>query len=138
MILEWGYEDLVSRFAERGGFHRRDFGECRVLWGFDGDDVLGCVVVHDWNTEAETAEISALSTDGRFPNRRVAREVCGYVFGFCQAVYCRTKNDNVRRWARSLGADEHILPRMGGRAASEALLILTDDAWRQSRWAGRT
>jgi RimJ/RimL family protein N-acetyltransferase len=136
LILEWGYEDLTGPFAERHGFPSRDFGSCRTLWGF-GDEVLGCVVVHDWNPEAQTIEVSALSIDKMFPNRAATRAVLEYAFGIgCQAVVSRTDaaNEHVRKWAKALGAQEYIIPRLRGRTASEAICIMTDDAWRRSRW----
>jgi len=133
--LLWGGEEHAARFAAQNGFADRDFGPCQVLWGLV-DKPVGCVVLHDWNPNAETIEISALSKDKRFPNRAATRAVCNYAFRFCQCVYVRTDARNlvVRRWGRSIGASEHILPRLRGRGASEAFLILTKEAWQLSRW----
>ena len=62
-------------------------------------------------------------------------EALDYIFTHCQMVVARHAETNIpaRKLWRSLGATEHILPRMRGRTASEALALLTDDAWAQSK-----
>lgn len=142
MILRWGAEGALSAFAEEMGFPRRDFGNCRSLWGVtDALEPLGVYVVHDWNPDAGTVEISGMSRDKRFPSRRALRlvfEHC-YVGLGCQAVVCKADagNAQVRRWGKMLGAEEYIIPRLRGREASEAVLVMTVEAWRVSRWAGK-
>ncbi len=93
------------------------------------------LVFHNWSPECGVIEVSAAATDRRWATRTVLKAACDYIFAHCQMAVARTSMDNTatRRLWKAMGADEIILPRMRGRAASEALLMLTDDAWAQSR-----
>lgn len=136
MRLTWGLEPQVCQFvgAFAGG---RDFGPCQALAMLEGGRLVGGAVIHDWNPEAETIEISAATTR-KINWRRPVRMIAGYVFGTvkCQAAIIRTAEGNtaVRRLARSMGGTEHIIPRLRGRMASEALIVITLEAWQSSRW----
>lgn len=137
-MLIWNeYEAQVLRALEEIA-PGRDFGPRRVLAITDGEKLRGGVVVHDWNPEAGTVEISGAALPG-MQVRSAAREVARLVFGVmgCQAVILRTAETNTaaRRLARAMGGQENIIPRLRGRAASEALIVITQEAWQSSRWA---
>jgi RimJ/RimL family protein N-acetyltransferase len=114
----------------------RDFGPMQALAIIEDGALIGGVIVHNWNTEAETVEVSGIAIRPRY-FRRAAQEVYDYVFHEmgCQAAILRidAKNSPARRLVAALGAKEYIIPRMRGRAASEALNIITSEAWQQSR-----
>ncbi len=140
MRLVWGGDEAVSELiCAVSGVERRDFGPGRALAVLDGDELVGGAIVHDWNPEAGTVEISAGYTRAGVPHRWVTRALAGYTFGTmqCQAIIfrCDESNLRVRRLARSMGGQEHIIPRMRGRAASEAIILIYDDAFRASKWS---
>jgi hypothetical protein len=96
-------------------------------------------VVHDWNPEAETVEISLGFALRGVPYRWLARELAAYVFGQmgCQAaiIRCDENNLRVRRLAQAMGGQEYIIPRLRGRRASEAIILICDDAFAASKWS---
>jgi RimJ/RimL family protein N-acetyltransferase len=116
-----------------------DFGNCRTLAVLDGDEIAAGIVFHDWQPDRGTLEISGAAIKGGWCSRRLLREAGSYVFGTvgCQMAYARTHEDNraARVFMRRLGATEIIIPRMRGRTASEALALLTAEAWAQNRLA---
>lgn len=133
--------EVAAAICQAAGVKGREFGPSRALACIDNGHLIGGAIVHDWNPEAQTVEISAGFLRRRAPHRAIARVLADYVFGQmdCQAVILRTdsRNSAVRRFAASMGGKEHILPRVRGRTASEAFLIITDDAWASSKWSGR-
>lgn len=138
MRLDWERRDEALSIVEAmvpGG--RRGFGQCRVGAVVDrlGTVVAG-LVFHDWSPEGETVEITAAAIDPRWFTRGVIEAALGYCFSFAQAVVVRTHEGNApaRRIWRALGASEHIIPRLGGRNQALAVYVLTDDAWRASKW----
>lgn len=140
MRVVWGHDDLVAAWVaeELGG---RPFGEHRAAAVVDGDGNLAAgVVFHNWNPEAEVIEVSAAASDPRWATRAVLSELFGYVFAVAQACVARTAEDNarVRRLWKAFGAQEYVIPRLRGRTASEALLMLTDDAWAKSKFMRQT
>lgn len=142
VLLEWGHDEAVADIiTSLAGAKDVEFGNSRALAVIDGDRLIGGIIVHGWNPEAGTAEISGGFSQVKVPYRRVARVIANYVFyGMnCQAVYLRTdaRSKHVIDLCQSMGATVHILPRMRGRAASEATLIITDDAWKASKWSKR-
>ncbi len=114
---------------------RPDFGNCRTMAVLNRDGLLVAgLIFHNWSPEAGVIEVSAAAIDRRWATRQVLNAACGYIFSHCQMAVARIGMDNTparRLWQR-MGATEIILPRMRGRAASEALQLLTDDAWAQS------
>lgn len=115
---------------------RPDFGNCRTMAviGKDGKMVAG-LVFHNWSPEHGVIEVSAAATTPKWATRSVLNAALGYVFSHCQMAVARIAEDNLpaRRLWKGLGAQEYILPRLRGREASEAVELLTDDAWAQSR-----
>lgn len=97
-------------------------------------EVVAGIVFHNWNPDAATIEVSAGATDPRWATRAVLRAGFGYAFGFCQAVVARQHEENTRsrRLWRSFGSTEHLIPRLRGEHAAEAVAVLTREAWRAS------
>jgi RimJ/RimL family protein N-acetyltransferase len=131
----WGREDIVAPWiAEEIGVQA--LGECRTasVMGNDGR-LMAAVAFHNWNPQAGVIEVSAAAVDPRWASRAVLSELFGYAFAIAQAVVARTSEDNtrVRRLWKAFGAEEYIIPRLRGRTASEAALLLTDDAWAVSK-----
>jgi RimJ/RimL family protein N-acetyltransferase len=100
----------------------------------EGRMVAG-IVFHNYSPEHGVIEVSAAATTPRWATREVLNAALGYVFAHCQMAVARIAEDNLpaRRLWKALGATEYILSRMRGRTASDALQLLTDDAWAQSK-----
>lgn len=116
----------------------RGFGKCQALGVMHRGDLVAGVVFHNWEPEAGTIELSAAAAHRGWMTRSVINEVFGYVFGGlgAQMATARTRADNaaVRRIWKALGASEVIIPRMFGRTENGAVLTLTDDRWRSSKF----
>lgn len=132
----FGHEEAVVPFVAAVAGLRPDFGNCRTLAVVSGDRLVAGVVFHNWSPESGVIELTAASVDRRWATRGVMNAVFGYAFSFCQAAVARTAEDNmtVRKLWKAFGAVEYIIPRLRGRAASDAILVLTDDAWAVSRY----
>lgn len=127
--VEWLVADMLD--APQG------FGECRQAAVVDKDgQLLAAVLFHNWQPKDGVVEVSAAALSPRWATRAHLGELFGYAFAIAQLCAARIHEDNhrARRLWRSFGAQEIILPRMRGRTASEALYLLTDDAWRSSRY----
>lgn len=102
-----------------------------------GELVAG-IVFHNWEPEHGLIEISGAAENRRWFTREVIRVAFGYVFeGLgCQAVTARTAEDNgtVRHICKAIGAEEYIIPRLRGRDAAGVIYVLTDEAWKRSRF----
>lgn len=130
----WGLDEPVIKVVTAlADAKNRDFGPCHTLAFVEDGQIIGGVIIHDWNPEAGTVEISGGMLKPSFAVLPAIRKVGAYVFGEmgCQAAIMRTAEGNrtVRRLARRLGAQEYIIPRLRGRTASEALLVMTDDVF---------
>lgn len=137
MRVVWGHEDIAVPFAMQALGFTRDFGPCATAVVLDESHALAAVVVfHNWNPEAAVIEVSAAAVTPKWAQRSVLRELFGYVFSIAQACIARAAEGNVRvrRLWTAFGAEEHVIPRLRGRKASEAIYLLTDDAWAQSRF----
>lgn len=137
MIAYWGFDnDVIQLVADLTG-EIADFGRCRALAVLRSDNMLVAgLIFHNWRPKAGVIEVSAAAIDPRWATRGVLQKALSYAYDDCgcQMVCARTSESNTRtrRLWKALGATEIILPRMGGRRASDALLCLTDDAWGQS------
>lgn len=110
-----------------------NFVSLRVFRG----ETIGGVVYHDWNPEHQTMCMSAAGGDG-WLTRPVLYAMHDYPFNQagCQMVVLQTSEHNhvMRRIAKAYGYTETLIPRLRGRDEAEAILTLTDDAWRSSRF----
>lgn len=138
MILDWWRDDEAAAIVfEKIAGGARGFGEARMAAVVDrAGNIAAGIVLHDWSPEAGTIEISAAALDRRWLTRGVAFDLFAYCFAFCQAVVTRTTEDNepVRKIWRSLGAAEHVIPNLAGRDKALVIYVLTDAAWKASKW----
>lgn len=99
------------------------------------------MVFHNFDPDAGVVEISGASENAHWLSRPVLQEMFGWPFdtlGF-QAVVMRVDPDNRRlgRMLPTVGFKRYDIPRLRGRDKAEAIYVLTDDAWRASRFARR-
>ncbi len=133
----WGHADAVKPFVLQVCELEGGFINCQTAAVVDNDGhMVAGVVFHNWNAESGVLEVSAASLSRKWATRGVLRDLFGYVFKHCQACVARTAENNttVRRLWKAFGAQEYIIPRLRGREASEAILLLTDDAWAKSKF----
>lgn len=136
MTPVWNVPEVVPFVARLAGV-RPDFGNCRTMAVLDRDGVMVAgLVFHNWSPENGVIEISAAAITPKWATRTVLKTALGYVFAHCQMAVARIAEDNMpaRRLWKGIGAQEYILPRLRGRGASEAIELLTDDAWAASRF----
>ncbi len=141
MTPVFGHAEAVVPFVARLSGVRPDFGNCRAMAVIDRDDrMVAGIVFHNWSPDFGVMEVSAAATDRRWAARGVLNTAFDYAFSHAQLVVARTDESNVtvRRLWKAFGATELILPRLRGRTANEALLMLTDDAWANSRYRRKT
>lgn len=140
MRLVYGLSDEIAQFVQSripeaaGGF-----GECQAI-GVSTDDnrIVAGVVYHAWNPVALTLHMSAAAEDRRWLQRTIVTGLFDYPFGElgCQMVIGETRADSSRvidMW-RAFGADQHMIPRLFGRNVDGALMRLTVEAFRASRF----
>lgn len=137
MTPVWGLDNAVIQLVSDLTGEPADFGRCKGLAVLRNDGVLAAgLIFHNWRPKQGTIEVSAAAIDPRWATRGVLRKALEYAYDdcSCQMVVAKTSESNIRtrRLWKALGATEIILPRMGGRGASEAALFLTDDAWGKS------
>lgn len=125
----------VRIFGKPGEFEK--FATLTVLR--DGI-VCAVVVLHNWQPEAGTIELSGAGA-GYWQTRRVLREImstCFVTMG-CQMVIMRNsaRDEDTVSNSRRLGFTGILMPRMRGRDEDEWLFTLTDDQWRTSRLYNR-
>ena len=134
-MIVWKAPEVVPFVAALTG-SRPDFGNCQTAAVIRNGQMIAGVVFHNWSPEFEVIEVSAAAADPRWASRSNLRTLFGYVFDVAQTCVARIHEDNTRarRLWRSFGAEEFILPRLRGRTASEALFLLTDDAWASSKY----
>lgn len=140
MRLEWGHEDIALPYAARKLEQPRGFGPCTAAVALDARHRLSAVLVfHNYQPEAGVIEVSAVADDARWAQRGVLKEAFSYIYDQlgCQlaAARCDVSNKRVRRLWKAFGARECVIPRLRGRQMDEAILTLTDDAWRASRFS---
>jgi len=85
--------------------------------------------------------VAWLRARGVVTSRRTLDAMHGYIFDAagCQLAVMRVaeSNEPMRRSGRRYGYSETLIPRLRGRDEAEAIMTLTDDAWRASRFHKR-
>lgn len=104
----------------------------------DGGDLIAGVVFHDYSPESGVIEMSAAAESRRWLTRPVMKAMHSYVFddAGCQMaiLIVAESNKTMRRIAKAYGYTETLIPRLRGRNEGGAVMTLTDDAWRASRF----
>jgi len=112
---------------------RRGFGECSSIGFTDNSRLVAGIVYHNWNPDAAVIEISAASICRKWLTKKRLTEIFSYPFKQlnCQMCVARVseRNTRTRRIWRSLGADEHLIPRLRGRSEAEIIFTLTHEKW---------
>lgn len=125
--------------AERVPGCERGFGPCVALSVHRGEEQIGGVVFHNYNPEAGVMEMSAAGR--HWLNKSILKAMHEYIFDTagCQLAVLRVSENNARmlRIAEAYGYRKHLIPRLRGRDEAEAVMTLTDDDWRESRFHKR-
>lgn len=134
------FDDRVAAWVAARLGYARGFGECRAMGVEHKGALVAGIVFHDWQPEHGVIEVSAAGNPG-WVTREVMRVALSYVFDGlgCQAVIAKTAADNeaVRRIGQTLGAAEHVIPRLRGRDQAAVIYVLTSEAWASSRFNTR-
>lgn len=133
------FDDRVAGWVARNiEGCERGFGECRALGVAHKGDLVAGLVFHNWEPENGLIEISAAATHRGWMTRQVVNTAMEYVFDglHCQAVVARVAEGNAsaRKIWQALGSAEYVIPRLRGRDKAGCIYILTDDAWKRSRF----
>jgi RimJ/RimL family protein N-acetyltransferase len=108
---------------------------------FDGPQIIGGAVFHNYYAKEGVIEMSSACIDSRWLTRRMIRAIFTYVFDLleCQLVVMRVSSNNsvMLNIANRFGFDMCTIPRLRGRDEGEVICTLTDDAWRSSRFNRR-
>ena len=114
------------------------FGNCRALGVAHKGELVAGLVFHNWEPENGLIEISAAATHRGWMTRKVVNTAMEYAFDGleCQAIVARISAINLpaRKIWQALGSDEYTIPRLRGRETAGCIYLLTDDAWRRSRF----
>lgn len=130
---------ILELVKEHPAAKGRDWAAAVAIGFVDARNRLAAAAVfHDWKPEAGVIEFSCVAWAPRWLTRDGLHAVMAYPFDQldCQAVYAKTdpRNEHIRRMARAVGATEHVIPRLLGRGRGEAYLVLTEEAWRASKF----
>jgi RimJ/RimL family protein N-acetyltransferase len=111
------------------------FSNFKSMGVIKGGELIAGVLYHNWSPKTGAIEVSAAASDPRWLTKETLKALFGYPFDDigCQIVVARIAETNIRarRMWRAVGAKEHLIPRLRGRNEAEAIMILTDDAWRK-------
>jgi RimJ/RimL family protein N-acetyltransferase len=123
---------------ERIGGTGLGFGNAKSMTVFDGDQLLGSIIFHNWSPQAGVIEISAAADSPRWLARKVLDRIFRYVFDDvgCQLCVARISEENqhTQRIFRKYGFNRYLIPRLRGRNEDEWIFTLTDDAWRAGKF----
>lgn len=107
---------------------------------FEDKSLIAVVVFHNWDPHAGVVEITGASINRRFLTRPVLDALFGYAFKVlkCQMVVARVPDNASQRHQsriyKSYGFNDVRIPRLFGRNEDGILFLLTDDAWRASKF----
>ncbi|WP_420959365.1 GNAT family N-acetyltransferase [Brucella sp. IR073] len=129
----------LCAFVERSiGGYGLGFGNAVAMGVFDGIELAGAVVFHNWEPRAGVIEMSAAAVSRRWLTRPVLQRMFDYAFedAGCQMAVLRVseRNKPMIRIARAYGFSGTFIPRLRGRDEGEFIFTLTDDDWRGSRF----
>jgi hypothetical protein len=118
-----------------------DFGNCQGMAVIENEQVIGGAIWHNFEPDAGVVEISAASTSKRWLTRQTLAVMFGVPFKEwgCQAVVLRVPDHDkpMHRMLKAYGFEHYRIPRLRGRDEAENVFVLTDDAWRASKFNKR-
>lgn len=133
---EADYAAVCQYVSQRIWDQARNFGQGTAMVVIEDGRAVAAVIFHNFDREAGVIEFSGASDNKRWLTRPVIREIFGYIFNDlgCQATVARVDEDNkpLARILKAYGFESYIIPRLRGREKSEAVFVLTDDAWRSN------
>ncbi|MGV2052609.1 N-acetyltransferase [Agrobacterium sp. 22-209-1] len=116
----------------------RDFGNCQAMAICEDDKLIGGMVWHNYEPEAGVIEISGAATSSKWLTRKTLAAMFGIPFkewGIqCLVMRVAPEDEALHRMLKAYGFDLYVIPRLRGRDRDEHVFILTDDAWRASKF----
>jgi RimJ/RimL family protein N-acetyltransferase len=108
---------------------------------FDGEDLIGVTVFHNFQPQEGVIEISGASASAKWLPRKVLFEKFSYIFEQlrCQLCVMRVseRNDRMIAVAKKYGFTGHLIPRLRGHDEAEWIFTLADNEWQESRFHRR-
>lgn len=137
----WGLDQVVQPMVQAMIGLPRPFWNARALAFVQGDEIHGGLVFHGYEPERGIIEVSAASRSPKWITRTILGMATKFAYDTCQChalVACTTpENRAVDLW-RALGATEVTVPHLMGRDKPEIVFVLTDAAWKSSKFRTRT
>jgi len=103
---------------------------------FDGEQIIGGTVFHNYYPKEGVVEMSSASIDPSWLSRSMIRTIFGYAFNVlgCQMVVMRVSEINTRmvNIAERFNFSGYLIPRLRGKNEGEWVFTLTDDQWAAS------
>ncbi|MGI8397803.1 N-acetyltransferase [Agrobacterium deltaense] len=116
----------------------RDFGNCQAMAICEDGELIGGMVWHNYEPEAGVIEISGAATSSKWLTRKTLAAMFGIPFkewGIqCLVMRVAPEDEALHRMLKAYGFDLYVIPRLRGRDRDEHVFILTDDAWRASKF----
>ncbi len=118
----------------------KSFGNCVCMGVLDDGKPIACMVYHEFSPETGIIEISGASTDRRWLQRRVLKEMFAYPFEgvgvqmVVMRVSARRGQRHLHRMLKSYGFKAYHIPRLWGREEDGIIFTLTDDDWRENKF----
>lgn len=142
MRLLYGYNEIVGQFVSNLIWKKPDLFDdrARAIGVINNSgELVGGMVFTEYNPHAMTMEVSGASISPRWLTRRIISDLLAYPFEQCncQMITGRTRvtNYRTRKLLSAIGVREQFVERLFGRHQDGFLLTLTDDAWRNGRFA---
>lgn len=135
------YRALCDFVAQRIWKRGNDFGPGAAMGVEHSGILVAGVVFHNYDRANGVIEVSGASDSKLWATRAILGEIYGYCFDQigCQAVIQRNDPDDTAlcKNLTAIGFERYDIPRLRGRDKADAIFILTDDAWRVSRFNRR-
>jgi RimJ/RimL family protein N-acetyltransferase len=137
----YDHDEDVARFVATLVPHcARGFAKCKTIGILAADGrLIGGLVYHNYDPEAEIMEISGAATDPRWLTRPTLRRMFEYPFieCGCQLVVMRVPvtNERLLRQLAAYNFSFTLLPRLFGRELDGVIATLTDDAWLANKFS---
>lgn len=134
-------DGLAMWCAQKVGLDRGFAPPFTTMGVFNGPELIGVTVFHNFQPKEGVIEISGASASARWLPRKVLFEKFSYVFEQlrCQLCVMRVseRNDRMIAVARKYGFTGHLIPRLRGHDEAEWIFTLADNDWQESRFHKR-
>jgi len=141
----YGQDELVAHAVAQLIPHVGNYGfgsAAKAIGVIDEEGLLiGGLVYHNYDPQAEVIEISGAATNSRWLTRETIRRMYQYPFHVCgcQMLFQRTPADSVKLLSQLAAYDYTFIkvPRMFGRHRDGVLCTLTYEDWCNNRFNQR-